>query len=349
MYANCADRIHQGEIFVKSQCMTQEHKIAEQIWSILESCGYSTDDPARHKWFKQDKKIITRFVDDFSTFRDNQVQDARAWFDSNTLVLTDNRINFAPEYQISFLPNSYFGIYFYSPYYVNWLPDRDLHYSVNRIDSNRLLMLHELLKAQRLKEFLQNNYVNVNADLPGPRGIDKIAAQKNFVQSSATTDLDQSWVQSISQIIPIRNHSLSVEQANVKSWLTLVVETYAGNSVISMSEKTFRALVTPAPWILYAGLNTVNFLRSMGFDCLDDVIDHSYDRYVSTLPLGKDKIELVASMAWAQVAALKAQNFEWLKPRLLRAAQHNIKILGEMSQQLPADIATWYSKLTKMC
>ena len=66
--------------------------------------------------------------------------------------------------------------------------------------------------------------------------------------------------------------------AALHSKLTFVVETYSHNNVISYSEKIFRALQTPRPWVLFASPNAVTVLRNYGFDVLDDMVNHrEYD------------------------------------------------------------------------
>ena len=46
---------------------------------------------------------------------------------------------------------------------------------------------------------------------------------------------------------------------------------------VVFSEKLFRALQLPRPWMLFCSPQSVKLLKSYGFDVLDDYVDHGYD------------------------------------------------------------------------
>ena len=67
----------------------------------------------------------------------------------------------------------------------------------------------------------------------------------------------------------------------MRSDITLVVESYVSDTVVAFSEKIFRALQTPRPWILFCSPDSVAVLRNAGFDVMDDIVDHAYDEIVN--------------------------------------------------------------------
>jgi hypothetical protein len=68
-----------------------------------------------------------------------------------------------------------------------------------------------------------------------------------------------------------------LEQCIVDSNVSLILETYISDSHIVFSEKIFRALQLPRPWLLYCSPGSVICLKQYGFDVLSDYVDHSYD------------------------------------------------------------------------
>ena len=65
-----------------------------------------------------------------------------------------------------------------------------------------------------------------------------------------------------------------------ESYVNLVTET----TVVSpmLSEKTFKPIVAGQLFVLIAASGAVQFLRDIGIDTFDDIIDHSYDLIVDT-------------------------------------------------------------------
>jgi hypothetical protein len=79
--------------------------------------------------------------------------------------------------------------------------------------------------------------------------------------------------------IPYKNFNISVENAIIDSYKSLVIETYfEPNEYICYTEKIWRAIQLPRPVLLFSSQYAVRYLQEWGFDMFDDVIDHSYDR-----------------------------------------------------------------------
>jgi hypothetical protein len=69
----------------------------------------------------------------------------------------------------------------------------------------------------------------------------------------------------------------TLEQCIVDSNVSIILETYTSDSHIVFSEKIFRALQLPRPWLLYCSPGSVKLLKDHGFDVLDDYVDIEYD------------------------------------------------------------------------
>jgi hypothetical protein len=143
-------------------------------------------------------------------------------------------------------------------------------------------------------------------------------------------------------LMPYRNYEFDFDQVQLKAWMNIVVETYSGESVIALSEKTFRALVTPVPWAIYSNRHTVAYLKGLGFDVLQDIFSHAYDPMTenNTSAFG-DKIVDFYHLASTTVNQLKSKDFAVIKQRCLAAAEHNQKLLTQMQANWPADFAKW--------
>ena len=65
--------------------------------------------------------------------------------------------------------------------------------------------------------------------------------------------------------------------AYLLTYVNLVTETNVRASTPMLSEKTFKPIVTGQLFVLIAAKGAVQYLRDIGFDTFDDLIDHSYD------------------------------------------------------------------------
>lgn len=343
-----------GEIFVKTQCMRHEHALYNLLSSMIDHLGYQQVGFLNRQWLRSQKKdfwherrqAVVSLADSFGLCGD-AAREPKQWFNKNDVVITDNHALFDPEYTICQTPISYFGIFNYVPQNQEFQPQRRFGLSVNRFDFQRQLILLELLRqSDGIDKVLTQDYINFN--VWGPQSNNNsisdihqtfVDAWRNKTMSMPHYDL---YYNQALEVVPIRNHSLAVEQAHVGAWLTLVVETYADDYVIALSEKIFRALVTPAPWTVFSAPKTVSYLKSMGFDVLDDLIDHSYDDATHTFSQkGNKKIISYITNSFANYENLRKLPLDKLKRRCQQAAMHNQMLLNSMQKQWPSDFAAW--------
>ena len=321
-----------NETWQSSQCLQQEEAAVGAIHTRLTELGYGTTTVVSHTrsvWRRGHRQVVVSLVDDAWDCATDRGQDTPYLFDADTMVVTDNWINTPTVYQVARLPDSFYGIYSYVPNIQTWTPDRDYTFAVNRIDFRRmriLLNLHQQLG-------IDQGYVNFNCVL----GRDTDPQQNFNALLAYATHNELPMFRQLSDMMPVKNYSIDHDQTYTRSWLNIIVETYSSDNVVSMSEKIFRCLVTPAPWIAYSGRYTMARLRSLGFDVLDDIIDHRYDRLIEA----HHKMLEFVNTAQDTIASLKTQDQTELEQRCITAAQHNQQLLSAMRDNWASDFAVW--------
>lgn len=305
--------ISQGEIFVQSRCIMREQVIKNFLNNILDHLGFTAVDSLGRIMKKESKTVILCLVDDFNVCGATLHYLPEYWFDKDTVVLTDNRILFNPKYTVLELPVSFYSTFSYTPNLHRWDPERDFHFSINRGDEQRLLFFKEFQNVRGLTDL---DFINYNA---------------------AYTTQE-----------PFRNHQLFVEEAYVRSNLNLVIETYIGDKTITFSEKTFRALQTPAPWMLYACTGSINYLRNLGFDLIDDIVDHSYDSIQHTGNYGINKMRSWLDYGLRNLENIKKESVSYIQTRCNQAAIHNQNLLKNLKPLWPTDFSSWLDNMLKV-
>lgn len=307
------DDIYNGEIYKQSQCLERENVIKKFLDDILDHSGFVKNDASGRRWVKQSRLAILCLVDDFNVCGADYSHGPENWFDKDSVVITENQVLFAPQYTILKLPTSFYSTFSYTPELTHWEPRRDFHLSMNRGDTQRDTIFAEF---QRQRGLTDQDYVNYNAANTGQP--------------------------------PFRNHQCYIEQAWVQCYLNLVVETYAGDNTITFSEKTFRALQTPAPWMLFACRDSIVYLRELGFDVLDDLVNHNYDSVYQTGLIGIDKIKNWFECALRNLESIKQNDEDAVRQRCLAAAAHNRELLQIWKKQWPGDFSKWFDNLVQV-
>lgn len=302
------DDVYNGEIYKQSRCLDRENVIKKFLEDILDHCGFVPEDNTGRRWVKESRLVVLCFVDDFNVSGADYTNPPEKWFGKDSVVITENQVLFSPEYTVLKLPVSFYSTFSYVPKLLDWQPIRDLHLPINRGDIQRDTIFNEF---QRQRGLSDKDYINYNA---------------------VYTDSK-----------PFRNHQCYIEEAWVQCYLNLVVETYAGDSTITFSEKTFRALQTPAPWMLFACRNSIGYLRDLGFDVLDDLVNHDYDLVYQTGLNGIDKIKNWFECALYNLEKIKQNTDDVIQQRCLLAAEHNRRLLQTWKKQWPADFSKWFN------
>ena len=344
MTIDASDTIHRGEIWLKSQCMAQEEQLVDNIYSCLEKHNYQNVNPVSHTrscWQRGNQTVIVSLVDDLWDCATDRSQDTPYLFDRDTTVITDNFLNCPSVYRLYQTPQSFYGIYSYTPSNQNWTPNRDYTFAVNRVDFKRmqvLLQLHQNLG-------FDSGYVNFNCRA-GRQVLTTEQHRQVFIEQAnnySGNQREKTALIELSNLIPIKNHTLEHDMTYNQSWLNVIVETYSSDNVISTSEKIFRCLVTPVPWVAYAGRYTIAKLREIGFDVLDDIVDHSYDPLLEA----QHKMSNFAGAAKQTITHVKSIPWSQVKSRCQAAAFHNQILLEEFSRIWAENQLVWLNQLSR--
>jgi hypothetical protein len=193
----------------------------------------------------------------------------------------------------------------------------------------------------------QLDYVNFNCWSWSGDNATKSELERNFelqwqALESQYQELYKPCYDELRPRMPWRNHNLDHEQQHVSAWINVVAETYSSDTTVALSEKLFRALCLPVPWIVYSGKHTVAYLASLGFDVLADVVSHDYDSLIEnrTAAYGDKLVDFVYAGAEA-VTRMQQQDFDTVRSRCEAAAQHNQQLLATMRARWPSDLAAW--------
>jgi len=342
-------QIYQGEIFTQSQCIVQENTMMDFFRNNLMALGYCPLNDSKKVWQRGNRTVVVCLVDDVITCSQEYSKALPYQFDKNTVVITDNRINVPTQYKVRQVPESFYGIYSHQPQQSVWKPSRRLNFSVNRIDTKRFLVMLEIYHRARLNpELATLDHINFNCWSWSGNNSSKAGLKDNFLREWDMLGNEYHAVyrqsfQELKEQMPMINHTLSHEESLVSSWINVVMETYSSDNNIALSEKIFRAMCLPVPWILYSGKHSVAYLHSMGFDVLDDIIPHSYDSMIEnrTAAYGDKMVDFIFEGVDA-VSRMKTQRFQTLSQRTGQAAAHNQHRLAELKAQWPRDFAQWW-------
>jgi len=337
--------VHSGEIWLKSQCWIQERQLAFDIHACLQQHNYQPVNVlsnTRSIWQRGNQKFVVSLVDDFWDCATDRNQDTPYLLDRDTTVITDNFLNCPSMYKIYRTPQSFYGIYSYTPDNQAWTPIRDYTFAVNRQDYKRMQVLLQLY--QNLG--FDSGYVNFNCQIGGQRVAPEYVRRQAFIDQAiahSASDHEKNMFIQLAQQMPIKNHDLDHDSVYNQSWLNIIVETYSSDNVISVSEKIFRCLVTPVPWIAYSGRYTIAKLRELGFDVMDDIVDHSYDRLLEA----QYKMSRFADCAQQIISKAKALPWQTVKSRCQIAAFRNQTLLAELARVWSDNRSIWLQKLSQ--
>ena len=337
--------IHSGEIWLKSRCEAREEQFAEDISACLQHYNYKKITAVSHSrsiWQQKNQKVVVSLVDDIWACAADRSQDTPYLFDSNTMVITDNHLNCPSVYRLRSTPLSFYGIYSYTPDNLDWAPDRDYTFAINRLDYKRMDMLLQLHRTLGI----DTGYVSFNCSIGGKHVPSESTRRQAFLdqaQTHAGTTAEQNAFVNMAHLVPLKNHTLEHDQVYTLGWLNIIIETYSSDNVISFSEKIFRCLVTPAPWVMYAGRYAIAKLRELGFDVMDDIVDHSYDRLIEA----QHKMSYFATSSKNTITSLKTQNWAHIKSRAQAAAFHNQTLLEELSRIWKDNQHVWLQQLAR--
>ena len=280
---------------------------------------------------KSSNRLHSGFIDAVNLNKLGKLSDE---FEKVFLITEQNLTRLPGNVELCKLPTEFYGCY-YSEHIPNGRPiEKDFNCFINRLDPIRQSWFYVLYD----QKFLDRGYVSFNAELranlmyPGNTYQEVFDSYHRDYLSSFDNIKDE-----ITSLIPFKNFidNNDLFSITLSTKFSIVLETYPERTDAKVfSEKIFRSLQLPRPWLLFAATGCVDRLRSMGFDVYDDIVDHRYDlfdteisyvaRQESILAQAKDLLNLKMTTA--------------LLSRLQQGADHNRKLLS-----------TWYSKWQQLC
>jgi hypothetical protein len=298
-----------------------QKKIAqEQIWKYLPL--EQAINQQVHQALDQKKNIAYRIVD--SVF----AEISTAWTDAK-LIVTDNIPTRAVCGKILSLYPEYWHVYHYQPVYQPKPARYGYNCFMNRISEDRGQTFQELKR----RGLLSKGLVSFNC------------SQSEYMDQYEQAKLYDYWPEhdlglTLVPYNTVESHG-GLEQCIIDSNISLILETYISDSHIVFSEKIFRALQLPRPWLLYCSPGSVDCLKHYGFDVLDDYVDHSYDainehnhRHVSIL----DQLETFVDRTY--------NNQDYI--RFDQAAAHNQQLVTQFAKNWPKKLNDVLTEIQKL-
>lgn len=302
--------------------MTGVVPYTDQIWYKSRCREYEQETNRLLRAHSKNKNIRYQLVDqiDLKNYKDYQ-------------LITDNVLTIDRCYQ-SLWPE-YWGTFSYEPEYNNQLPGKLFNCFINRTCPIRQSWFYQLVRRNLIDQGHVSFMLDYRKQL-APEFIDlddKLAVYNwIFAQGCEIFSKEHNLM---TNLVPYRNFDMSIDNAIIDSKISVVLETYFDNNqAIAFSEKIFRILQMPRPFLLFCSMGAVKILREQGFNVYDDVVNHSYDLEPDSLQRQiciLDEIEKQQDLVYTQDML---ENFE-------NRAKHNRQLLKELKNQ-------WPSKLKKV-
>lgn len=244
-------------------------------------------------------------------------------------ILTDNVLKI-PHFP---LWPEFWGLYHYESEHVNRMPTRLFSCFMNRVCPIRQSWLYQLVR----RGLFEQGSISFRLDRRHMPDGDKFSSDKElfewiFEHHGSIFSKEHEFLR---PIVPYCNFSGDLDQVMVDVKLNLVIETYfEATHTVAFSEKAFRAIQLPRPFMIYGNPGSIGALRDVGFDVFDDVIDHSYDNELDPIKrqiIMLDQLESLQNMCYTN---------ETLDEYSIRA-RHNRDLLKQYKDN-------WPSKLEKV-
>jgi hypothetical protein len=253
-------KTHKDQIWISEP---RERAVVEQLYNTITNQGFESFDQNQNQnygfpclYVRGDLKISCRIVD--SVFFPEPDPDTDTIITDNIPLqsIDSNLINVLPEF---------WGIWQFDPVYENRPASTGFNCFMNCIRGDRSRTFYELVR----RNILNKGLVSFNC------------TQAEYVYQYEQAELYDYWQEhdqglSLVPYNTVETHG-ELEQCIIDSNVSLILETYVSDSHIVFSEKIFRALQLPRPWLLYCSPGSVLCLKQYGFDVLADYVDHSYD------------------------------------------------------------------------
>ena len=255
-------------------------------------------------------------------------------FDPKRVLVTNNNItaDLLDLSRFQRLPDSFYAIYAGRVSIDAVTPNWNYNCFINRMDVSRQSWLYQLVR----RGIFEQGLISFNMDISRHRAQGQALptdTEFDVFDQQFNTQLqifkeEHQWIR---DRVPYCNFD-NIHDAIMDSKFSIILETYfENNDITTFSEKTFRCLKLPRPWLLFSSRGAVNYLRRLGFDVLDGIVDHGYDqidRDVERQGLILDQAQQLSSLQYTPA----------LYTRLSHAAAHNQDLLMRFLAQFKTDM-----------
>jgi len=279
------------------------------------------------QWLDKTKQILTNSGFDCTYFFDDGV----ARFEKNKTSVLVNFASVLPHdstWQITdsvpldnnknvLLTSPYSLGYYYCDYkYTNCMPTKEYNCFIKRSCPVRQSWFYLLIR----KNILNNGNVSFWSENPIYEN-SSLELFELFYKGSEIFEPEHNYILN-NLSIPYSNFDVTIEEATLDSKVSVVIETSFNDlGWILLTEKTFRALQLPRPLLLFSNPNSIAYLRQLGFNVYDDVVDHSYDSCPDWLERQSKILQQLDNSLKYNNATLK---------EFSRRAEHNKNVLLEL-------------------
>jgi len=331
------DQIYQAE--------SKETAIVHQLDHEIQSAGFESNGARNNlnygmanSYHRQGQRLAYRLVD--SLFFGNP--EVWQWVDTD-MVVTDNvPLNPVACRQVSVLPE-FWHIFYYQPKVEFHKPVHAYNCFMNRISGDRSMIFYELIR----RNILDLGLVSFNCWRPGD-GRNQIT--HDYTQVNYQWQYEQAEMHAYvaehdmgRALIPYCsfNEDLDLSQTIVDSRISLISETFISDSHIVLSEKIFRAVQLPRPWLLHSSPGAIALLKHHGFDVLDDIVDISYDKIPQH---GTRLLNIIDQLETFIHRKYNEQDYQ----RFDQAAKHNQELLSKFEQRWPEKFNAVLNEIKKL-
>ena len=230
---------------------------------------------------------------------------------------------------ISVLPE-FWHIWHFEPEYTDRIPVKAFNCFMNRCRGDRSQVFYELCK----RNILHEGFVSYNCS---PQALE------DQYQAAEMQSNYRDQHQRALELIPyntVESHG-TLEQCMIDSRVSLILETYTSDSHIVFSEKIFRALQLPRPWLLYCSPGSIALLKHYGFDVLDDYVDIAYDNIIIQ---GDRLLTILDQLETFIPRQFQPSDYQ----RFKQAALHNQTLLKELDSRWPGKMAVILEEINKL-
>jgi hypothetical protein len=228
------------------------------------------------------------------------------------------------------VPDSFYGVYYYPYEIVQKDQSKDFNCLINRMDPFRQSWLYQLVR----RNLFDLGYISFNMDISRMPCNAELTQQQAFeAQFQRYCSIFAEEHNKVKHLVPFKNFDDDgdITEVLMDSKFSLVLETYFDNNhIVTYSEKIFRCLQLPRPWLLFSHQHAVSHLRGMGFDVLDDIVPH--DHYDIIEHAANRQSKLLDMME--QLVSTRFDNHQ----RLMAAATHNQDLLKKFSLSWEKDL-----------